>query len=75
MRYQIQLQNLHCHGCQNLVLTTLEDLFTEVEGDMSQATFDSQDTVEAVEQKLKQSFEEINKLTDHDYQFSNLKTI
>ncbi len=69
MKYQINIEGMHCTGCVGLIKMTLEDDFTNVEVNLKEgkAEFESDLEQNEVESKLVKAFKEFNQ-----YKFGNL---
>lgn len=72
MKYQINIEGMHCTGCVSLIKMTLEDDFTNVEVNLKEgkAEFESILEITDVESKLSKAFEEFNQ-----YKYSSLQAI
>ena len=72
MKYQINIEGMHCTGCAGLIKMTLEDEFKNVEVDLHEkkAEFESDLDEEMVANVLAKSFKDFSQ-----YKYLNLKKI
>lgn len=70
MNYKIDIEGMHCSGCENLIKMSLEEAnFDDIEVSMKNkvSTFSSQQELSAVKEYLDNIFSAFN-----EYRYSNL---
>jgi len=73
MNYKIDIEGMHCSGCENLIKMSLEEAnFADITVSMKEksATFSSQQDVSAVKESLDNIFSAFEK-----YKYSNLGSV
>lgn len=73
MKYQVDIQGMHCQGCVGLITMSLEDVgFEEVIVNLAEAqsSFSSTKAKDDVVKLLQEAFKDIEK-----YTYSNVQTV
>lgn len=73
MKYEVDVQGMHCNGCRGLVAASLEDeTFAAVQVDLEKAlaAFQSQEALPAVKARIDRIAAELS-----DYRFSGLREV
>jgi len=79
MIYKATIPQIHCSGCVNSIKLTLEDKFTNIQGDQDNKTitFESSENLEDVKRDVKELLDQLNKEmnSDHGYLFTNIEEV